>query len=148
MIHKNWKILGTVFMKCLWSRKKVMPMENSFLENIMEVALHAATNTRKYPSKNRKSTLKKLQTSLQTGWYLPLYLIFYIQKYIFVSNQTIVLFKKMDGRRDIRAWLADRKNALMAKNSKRDYDEKIFSESKRRKTEDQENEEYEIVCTG
>ena len=56
--------------------------------------------------------------------------------------------KKMDGRKDIRAWLAERKNALMNKNSKRDYEEKIFSESKRQKTEDQENEEYEIVCTG
>ena len=54
----------------------------------------------------------------------------------------------MDGRKDIRAWLAERKNALMNKNSKRDYEEKIFSESKRQKTEDQENEEYEIVCTG
>jgi len=53
----------------------------------------------------------------------------------------------MDGRKDIRAWLAERKNALMNKNSKRDYEEKIYSESKRQKTEDQENEEYEIVCT-
>jgi len=43
------------------------PTGGGTFENIMEVALHAATNNRKYPSKNRKSTLKKLQTSLQTG---------------------------------------------------------------------------------